>query len=147
MGFGTSPLGGFPVGFTAADEVAAPAKATAFVRDIDQATRDYSIDARTGAFKRTTPVRQRVQLALSTMVGSSTVLRTWGVLRPPKMGGSFAAAVEQSVREALSDLVTELLIVVQSVTVERGSGGRARAVVTVRDLTAGATYTEGVIVG
>jgi hypothetical protein len=147
MGFGTSPLGGFPVGFSAADTVAAPAVPTAFVRDIDQATRDYSIDAKTGAFKRTTPVRQRVQLALSTTFGSSTVLRTWGVRRPRKMGGSFAAEVEQSVRDALRDLVTEGLVVVESVTVEKGSGGRSRATVVFRDLTAGATYTEGVIVG
>jgi hypothetical protein len=147
MGFGTSPLGGFPFGFSAPVEADAPATPTAFVRDIGQATRDYSIDARTAAFKRTTAVRQRVQLALSTLAGSSSVQRTWGVVRPPKMGGTFETETEASVRAALAPMVREGLLEVVAVTVERGAGGRARATATFRDLTTGVTQTAAVPIG
>ncbi len=147
MGFGTSPVGGFPVGFSSPTTATAPATPTRYVRAIGVDTKDYAIDA-TGAFARTSPVRQRVVLALCTMIESSNVQRDWGISRPPKMGRNFEAQVEAAVRKAMWQLVdVEKLVAIESVTVERGSGGRARATMLFRDLTTDQTFVEGVTLG
>lgn len=146
MGFGTSPAGAFPFGFGAEEEVATPTSPTAFSRQIDPATKDYAIE--NGAFKRMPPLRQRVVLALSTLRLSSTVLRDWGVGVPRKMGSAAEAEVDASVRLALRQLAeVERAIVIDSVTTERGSGGRARAVVRWRDVMTDTTNTDPVLLG
>jgi hypothetical protein len=147
MGFGTSPAGTFPAGFAAAAEAAAPPDPSPFVRAIDPASRDYTIDATTRAFTRTTATRQRVQLALSTLRESSTVQRDWGVLAPRKMSRSFEQEADASVREALAALVRDGSIEIVTVGTKRGTGGRAQAVVTFRDRTTGEILTEPVING
>lgn len=148
MGLGTSPAGASPLGFGAADEVAAPPTPTAYSREIDQATSDYSIDATTGNFKRMTATRQRVLLALRTVWRSSTAQTGWGLRRPSKMGASYEAEADAAVRAALYQLTDiDRAIEIISVTIERGSGGRGRATVYWRDTTTNETTTETVGIG
>jgi len=148
MGLGTSPLGLSQAGFAEPVEAPEPPVATQFVRAIDQATRDYGIDPVDGGFARTLPVRQRVQLALSTAAGSSTTLPEWGLSRPRKQGDAFEAQMDASLRLALRQLVeVERLVAIESIRVERGQGGRAKAILRFRDLTTEQTFQEGVILG
>lgn len=118
MGFGTSSLGLSAFGGGDPTSGSSPPIATQASRYVNPDTRDYEVDPTTRGFRRMTGLRQRIQLALSTLRGSSTTLQTWGVTIPRKVTASFAAEVEQSVRAALSQLTdVEKLIHVDRVDV------------------------------
>lgn len=146
MGLGISPCGGFPLGFGEPTAAGAPPTLTQCSREIDPATKDYSINASTKGFSRMTGTRQRVVLAITTAFQSSTVQRTWGIRTAPKMGWSFEQEQEASIREALRQMAeVERVIAIESITIERGSGGRSRATISWRDLTTGTIETEPVL--
>jgi endonuclease YncB( thermonuclease family) len=64
------------------------------------------------------------------------------------MGSAFEQEVDQEVRTALRQLVeVEKAIVIQSIAVERGQGGRARATVTFTDRVSGELQQENAILG
>ncbi len=134
--FGLSPYGtGTPV------EGEAPPTGTAGSRYINPATRDYQQDPITKQLAQMPGVRQRVLLAVLTLANSSTVYKG-GIRQPRKMGTFFRAEMTQAVRATLRILTdVEKVIRIDSITVERGSGGRSRTTIEYTDLTTGASDT------
>jgi phage baseplate assembly protein W len=134
MGFGISPVGGFPVGFGEVTSASAPPPLSQCSRYINPYTRDYEMGTY-GSFKRMTPIHQRVQLTLSTLQGSSAVMQSWGVSKPPKISASFAADADARIREALSVMTdVEKVLRVDNVTVETANR-RSKVTVSFTDLT------------
>ena len=129
-GFGTFSFGTGPFGFGAPVTGTAPPEGPAGSRWINPATRDFEVDPTTGQLKQMPAVRQRVLLALVTLVGSSTVLPKFGVRLPRKMGSQFDAQVRAAVNLALRQLTeVEQLIRIQRIDVLKGGGGRAQVTV------------------
>ena len=72
---------------------------------MNPATGDYEQDLVTGQFAQMPPLRQRVVLALRTLLRSSAAVPTMGVELPRKMGTTYAAEVRNAVLVALRQLV------------------------------------------
>jgi phage baseplate assembly protein W len=81
--------------------------------------------------------RQAVLLALKTVRGSSTALSSFGVKLPRKMGETFEAECRSAVTAALSHLINTNRIRLDSVTAEKGLGGRGRITVAYTDIATG----------
>lgn len=138
MGFGTSTAGLVPAGLYDETEPAAPPKPTEFSRFVGTDGR-YLIDATSGNFARMPRLKQRIVLAVSTLLGSSTVLPEWGLSIPKKMGQTFDAQVAVAIRKALRRLTdVERLMLITEIRVERDTW-RARATVVYTDLSNGQT--------
>jgi hypothetical protein len=83
-------------------------------------------------------LRQRVVLALRTLLGSSAAVPTMGVELPRKMGTTYAAEVRNAVLVALRQLVdVEKIMRVDGITTVKGAGGRSLITVSYTDLTTG----------
>lgn len=107
-------------------------------RYINPATRDYEQNAVTKQLKQMPAVRQRVLLALITVVGSSTAMTGLGVRLPRKMGTTYEAEVRAQVMLALNQLVqVEKVIRVDAIDVLRGSGGRSQITVSYTETSTG----------
>lgn len=107
-------------------------------RYINPATKSYQQDPATHQMAQMPAVRQRVLLALTTLVGSSTALPTFGITYPSKMGTSFEAESQASIRAALKQMTDiERVLRIDSIGVERGAAGRARFTVSYTDITTG----------
>lgn len=135
MGFGTSPMGTMAFGGGTPTTGSAPPSLSRASRYINPYTHDYEFDAVSRGFRRMPSVRQRVQLALGTIRGSSTVSQNWGITMPRKIGNQFAAEVEAAVRQALSQMTdVEKVLRVDKVDV-RAYHMRSEVVVWYTDLT------------
>jgi len=89
-------------------------------RRIDPVTRDYTINPSTGSIYGMTAAQQLVELAFTTVLGSSAVSGLGNdILSIQKITDSFANDVTQKIRTALSDLVNRNVITLISVTVDR----------------------------
>lgn len=134
-GFGSMAFGSGPYGLGSPLPAAAPASGPAGSRWIDPITKDYAQDPDTLQLKQMPATRQRVLLALMTLLGSSTVLPKFGVRFPQKMGSTFEAQCINSVRSAMRQLTdVEQVVRIDGITVEKGVGGRARITVSWTDL-------------
>lgn len=135
------PLGTGPFGLGTPISDAAPAAGPTGSRFINPITGDYEQDPDTKHLKQMPGTRQRVVLALTTLLGSSSVIPKFGVRFPKKMGQTFDAKCQQAVRSALRQLTeVEEVVRIDGITVEKGLGGRARIVVSWTDLS---TDTKG----
>ena len=133
-GFGTSPYGRFPYGFSEPVSADEPPDAPEDARFLDFRTKDYIVGD-DGELERMPTTRQRVLLALSTLLGSSTVLRDFGVKLPGVIGPNDEHLVRQAVERALKHLIDEPAIVLNSVTVEHGNPiGRSTITVDYTDI-------------
>lgn len=146
-GFGSMAMGTGPFGLGTPATGEDPPDGPAGSRYIDPTTRDYAQDPDTKQLKQMPAARQRVLLALMTLVGSSSALPTFGVKPPKKMGDTYESQMKNAVRLALRHLTdVEQVIRVDSIVVERGLGGRSRTTVSFTDLlsdTAGEPITIG----
>lgn len=117
---------------------APPTPGTLTARYVNPATKSYQQNPVTRQLAQMPPVRQRVLLALTNRVGSSTADPSRGVLFPSKMTTTFEAEMAASIRAALRQMTDiERVIRIDRITVERGVSGRARPVVSYTDLTTG----------
>jgi len=113
-------------------------KAKSLSRYIDPANGDYSLDASSRLPNTMPPVRQRVLLAIRTVLGSAKGLPRFGIARPRKMGLSFRREMTDSIRVALLQMTdVEKVVVLQRVDVEIVNTSRAHIVINYIDLTTG----------
>jgi hypothetical protein len=113
----------------------APPARSQMSRYINPYTKDYEYDLVSRGFRRMTGIRQRVQLALGTLRGSSTTLSKWGVTLPRKITPQFPAEAEAAVRQALSQMTdVEKVLKVNRVEVQTYHM-RSKIVVWFTDLT------------
>lgn len=116
-------------------------------RYINPYTRDYEFDTNSRGFRRILSVRQRVQLALGTIRGSSTTSPNWGIVLPRRIGPQFAAEAEAAVRQALSQMTdVEKVLRVDQVDVTTYHM-RSRIVVWFTDLTTNSQAQETINLG
>ena len=97
---------------------------------------NYVIDPASGDIGRMPSARHQVLLALQTVGASATADTSLGENKPTKIGTSFAANAEASVRRALQPLVERRIISLDgvSVTVSRSAPGTVERVVSYTDL-------------
>jgi hypothetical protein len=137
-GAGLLPFGLGPFGFGTPLSVEAPPAGAAGSRYLNPATGDYEQDPTTRQFAQMPALRQRVVLALRTLLRSSTAVPTMGVELPRKMGTTYAAEVRNAVLVALRQLVEiEKIMRVDGITTVKGVGGRSLITVSYTDLTTG----------
>lgn len=139
QGAGTMAAGIGPGGLLVTATVAASPDKSAGSRFLNPRTRDYEVDSTSGQFAQMPPTRQRVLLALMTRKGSATAWPTFGLRVPDKIRSTFAAEMQANTREALSHLTREdaPVIVIDAITVEIPSPGRAILTVSYTDLLTG----------
>lgn len=139
-GYGVYPSAVSPFGLGTPIPAAAPPNGPSGTRFIDPATGDYKQDPTTKQLAQMPSTRQRVLIALKTVVKSSTVNPSFGIKPPRKMGTFFESEQTQAVRAALAHLTdTEQVIRIDAITVERGINSRSRTTVAFTDLTTGKT--------
>jgi hypothetical protein len=127
-----------PYGIGTPAPSADPPTGDAGVRYIDPASHDYAFDSATGQLAQMPTVRQRVLLAVTQLRGSSTALPNDGINLPRKMGDTFVAEMQQSVRAALRQLTdVEKLVRIDGIDVIKGQGGRSQTTITYTDLSSG----------
>jgi len=125
IGVGKSPVGKAPAGLGVPD--AAPSNAGTSLVDangvqqstrlIDPVTGQYVIDER-GRYVGVSAVAQRVQLALTTTVGSASVY-TLGIDTPGGViGNNFVSRRRATILQALAGLVKEKAIEVVDITID-----------------------------
>lgn len=133
MAFGTGPFGlGTPT--TSADLPTG----TAGCRYLNPATKDYQQDADTSQLAQMPALRQRVLIAVTTAIGSSTAIRKLGRVASRKIGPSFAAELTASIRAACRQMTeVEQVMRIDGVTVEVGESGRYRPTLSYTDITTG----------
>jgi hypothetical protein len=119
-GFGVSPLGGFPCGFSPPMTADDPPDPPENARFLDYLTSDYVVGD-DGEVERMPITRQRVLLALATRLESSTVLRDFGAQLPGVIGPNDENDVRIAVETALRHLIAEGALVLNSVTVDHGN--------------------------
>lgn len=136
MPFGTGPYGlGTPA------DASAPPTPGAGSRFLNPASRDYQIDTVSGQQAQMPALRQRVLIALITALRSSSGLQALGVKWPSKMTEAFEAEVSASCRVALRQMIEiEGSMILDGITVERGTGGRGRVTVSFTDPLTGESH-------
>lgn len=137
-GFGLFPAGLGPFGIGTPVSADPLPGGSAGCRYIDPSTGDYQKDVVSLQFQQMPPLRQRVLLALKTILSSSTAVPNYGIKFPTKMGNQYEAQVRNSVQVALNQLTSiEKVMRINSITVLKGSGGRSLITVAYTDLTTG----------
>jgi hypothetical protein len=137
-GFGTMSAGLGPFGLGSPASASLPPEGAAGCRWINPVTRSYEQDEDTRQFKQMPSVRQRVYLAIATLLGSSSTLTTQGIRLPQKMGDSYEGEVKAAVALALRQMTDiEKVLRIDGVTVLKGRGQRSRTTVSFTDLTTG----------
>lgn len=132
-GFGLDGFGGGPFGLGTPPGPSLSPTGSAGSRFIHPVNRDYEVSATTGQYKQMPGVRQRVTIAALTQLNSSGI-PGFGMKLPEKMGPTFEAECRAAVANGLRHMPD---IRLESVTVERGPGGRARITVSWKDLATG----------
>jgi len=115
-GVGISPVGLFPAGFALPETAADPPDGPDQARYLDYLLRDYVLRS-DGELERMPITRQRVLLALSTLLESSTVQPEFGVRLPGIIDQQDEAAVRSAVRVALRHLTSDGSVLLKAVTV------------------------------
>ena len=145
-GAGAAPAGSSAAGIGTVATVAAAPKPGAGSRFINQLTGDYEVDPTTGQYAQMPPVRQRVMLALTTVIGTSTAQPQLGLKAPRKIKSTYVAEMQIAVRSALRHLTREdaPVIRIQAIDVVKIGVGRVRVTVSYLDLTTGRPDTAAI---
>lgn len=154
MGFGSSGFGSSPYGIgTPADVDPNGGKALQNAqtskqqgsRRINPATGDYVMNS-FGRIEGMSDVQQMVLLAVSTELGSSSVVALGHELKSiDRITTNFAKRVETVLRNALAALVNDKQIEIQAIRVERmPQSGRAYVQLLWRDLTSDVEHVEDI---
>ena len=94
------------------------------LRDINPQTRDYEIDSVTKQQAQMPGLRQRVLLAVTTVLASSTAVPSMGVALPKKMGTSYEAQVRNAVVMSLRQMIdVEKVLSCDAIIVKRTGSG------------------------
>ena len=134
-GFGTAPAGTSGAGFGVPVNASAPPSGPAGCRYIDATTKDYAIDSTTGQMQQMPPLRQRVLIIATTVLGSATTQPNLGVRWPRKMGDTYEAQVRNALVAAFYQLTeVERVMRIDSVTVTKGRAGRSSTLLQWTDL-------------
>ncbi len=137
-GFGSAPFGSSGVGLGVPVNSTDPPDGAAGCRYINPRTGDYEVDEDTRQLKQMPATRQKVLLALKTLYGSSSILPTWGIQAPKKMGDTFEADMQAAVRAALRTLTdVQKVIRIDNIIVQKGAGGRSKTTVVYTDTSSG----------
>lgn len=137
-GFGLLPFGTGPYGFGTPTTGAAPPVGAAGSRYINPVTRDYQIDPATGQQAQMPPLRQRVLLAVMTVLRSSTALPGMGINLPKKMGTTYEVETQNAVLLAVRQMTdVEKVMRVDRIDVKRTGTGRSEITISYTDLTTG----------
>lgn len=139
-GFGLMPFGFGPYGFGTPAVGVAPPTGAAGSRYINPQSRDYEIDPATKQQAQMPGVRQRVLLAVTTVLRSSTAIPGMGINMPKKMGTSYEAQVRNAVLMSLRQMTdVEKVLRVDAIIVMRTGTGRSQITISYTDLTTGET--------
>lgn len=138
-GAGTMAAGTGPAGLYSPATVAGSPSLSAGSRYVNPSSGDFEIDSATGQFAQMPPTRQRVLLALKTVVGSATAAPDFGLRAPRKIGRNYVAQTRQEVRSALRHLTSENspVIRIQAIDVVRIGSSHLVATVSYVDLQTG----------
>jgi phage baseplate assembly protein W len=107
---------------------------------LDPLTKDYTVAA-DGEYLRMPSLRQRVELALGTLKGSSSVQQTAGLTLPDKIDGNYERRVRFAINSALAFLVTSGELRVDAVTAIESRPGRSDIRVAFTDLLTGDSHS------
>jgi phage baseplate assembly protein W len=126
-------LGAYAMGFALPETATDPPDPPDQARYIDFLTKNYVVRD-DGELERMPITRQRVWLTLSTDLGSSTVLRDFGVKLPGIINERYELEVRTETRRALKYLTDEEAIRLLGVTVDSSSVvGRSKNTVEYED--------------
>lgn len=137
-GLGNSPIGlTTPFGLGTPDAALAPPTiAPQEARWIDPVAKDYVVGP-DGEYLRMPRLRQRVLLALGTILGSSSVQPTAGLKLTDRIDANYERRTQFAVKSALAFLVASGELRVDSVTVTEDRPGRTTTLVAYTDLLTG----------
>ena len=136
------PFGFGPYGFGTPAVGEAPPTGAAGSRYINPQSRDYEIDAVTKQQAQMPGLRQRVLLAVTTVLASSTAVPGMGVNLPKKMGTSYEAQVRNAVLMSLRQMIdVEKVLRVDAIIVKRTGSGRSQITISYTDLATGEQET------
>jgi len=141
-GLGDSPIGfstPFGVG-TPDDATPPPTVAPQAARFLDPVTKDYAIGS-DGEYLRMPVLKQRVLLALGTILGSSSVQQKVGLKLPDRIDQNDERRVTFQVKAALAFLVASGELRIDEVRVNKDRPGRDTILVAYTDLLTGASDT------
>lgn len=111
-------------------------------RGIDSVSRDYLYDVANGRLIGMDDVRQLVQLALSTEIGSSAMRSLGNELRRiDRITSNFERRVNDAIAAALSDLIARKVVALQDVVIQRFAATKTFVRVEWRDLTTGVEHS------
>lgn len=131
-GFAITPFGsGTPLAL-----VAPPTKPPEHAAFIDPVTRDYVLDIE-GAAARMPEVRQQMVLAVTTLIGSSSVEPQRGIRQPEKIDENIDRAMLEAVTAATAHVIRAKRATLDAVTTEVVSMGRLRTTISYTDLISG----------
>jgi len=125
-GFGTSPFGTSVMGIGApADPSTIPDGTTSVSRYVGPVSGDYEVNPAGGQLRQMSGVLQRVVLTIRTELGSVLAATKFGRRFPRKQTSSLEAEVAGELRRVLRPLTdVERVMVIESIGVQRGDGGR-----------------------
>lgn len=141
-GLGGTPIGSTPFGAgTPIAAVAPPEAPLQDARFLDPITKDYEAGA-DGEYLAMPSVRQRMVLALGTTLGSAAGLEGAGIRLPDRIDERFPQRSEQSIRRAVSFMVTAGEVRIDGVVLLPSDfTGRTEHLVSFTDLTTGNSDT------
>lgn len=133
-GFADSPFSLTPFGLGTPAEATEPPDVPHGARYLDPRTKDYVVGG-DGEYQRMPAVMQQVLIAVSTVVGSSTVERKRGIRRPMKVTQNYDAEFRIAVLNALRFLIDAQKIRDVATQVEHVRPGRATHTISYFDMT------------
>lgn len=141
-GFGLTPIGLTPFGLGTPEGTQAPPDTKPEgARFINYRTKDYE-RAANGELKRMPVTRHRVQMVLSTTLGSSSVLSELGIKLPDRIDSRYPQLAEQAIRKGFKRMVDRKEIRILFVRISRTDNpGRVDHVVGYMDLSTGNSDT------
>lgn len=138
--FAVTPFGvGTPI-----DATAPPVERPTGVRYLNPVTRDYEVDNE-GEMRRMPAVRQRILIAVTQLLKSSSVEPNRGIRMPGKIGKDFTERARAAVIAATAEIVALGHATIDAVQVLVPQVGRAVIVITFTDLTAGAAQDSLIV--
>ena len=147
-GVGTQPFGSSPYGLGTPATVNDEPAASAGSRYLNPFSKDYQIDPNTDQAAQMPPTRQRVLIAVMTVLNSATAIPGLGLRAPRKIGINYIAQTKASVRASLAHLVIEdaPVIEIERIDVIKLGVGRILVTISYIDLLTGLPDTTETII-